>query len=354
MATSTWAPAGRAICAGVALALGTLGQPALAASFQGKTINIVIDSAAGGGTDTIARLVGTALGKNLPGQPAVVFRNLPGGGGIQANNYFYNQVAPDGLTLISGPRTSISPVKLRGSAVKYNPAEYRFIGGTARLGTIILLRREETPRISDAAAAPVVYGDVDGERSGLIALLWAKEYLKWNVRFILGYSGTPSLALAARRREIDMLSDSSVAHLLPSVADGLLPIVQFGALDDKNRRVARTAFPDVPIFDDLIMPKLSDKALKSYQSWRDDQLVDKWLALPPKTPDDIVATYRAAYIKAAADPTVVDLNKKAYGEDLPVYTGEAIEKIVKALVETDEADLTFLIDLKKKHGLPVN
>lgn len=333
-----------ALAAGILAGLGLFPVSASAqVSFQGKTINIIVNSAAGGGTDTIARLVGGALAKNLPGEPSVIFRNLPGGGGIQANNYFYSQVPPDGMTLLSGSRTQISPSKLNGSAVKYNPAEYRFVGGTERLGTIILVRKQEQGRIANPAAKPLVYGDVDGERSGLIALMWAKEYLNWNVRFILGYSGTPAIALAARSGEIDMLSDSSVAHVMPLIADGMVPVLQFGARDENDRRVARAVFPEVPIFDELIQPKLSGKALKAYQSWRDDQLVDKWLALPPKTPEDIVETYRAAYLKAAADPRIVDLNKKAYGEDLPSYSGSAIDEIVKNLVATDVDDLNFQI-----------
>lgn len=347
----------RCIALGASLTLIGLRFAPLASadvSFQGKTINIIINSAAGGGTDTIARLVGNALGKNLPGEPSVIYRNIPGGGGIQANNYFYNQVPPDGLTLLSGSRTQISPAKLRLAAVKYSPAEYRFIGGTERLGTIIVARKDQVVRLTNPAAQPLVYGDVDGERSGLVAVMWAKEYLGWNVRFILGYSGTPTLSLAIRRGEIDLVSDSSMAHIAPLMGDGIDPILQFGARDDKGQRVARAALPTVPIFDQTIVPKLSGPALKAYEAWRDDQLVDKWLALPPKTPDDIVETYRAAYLKAADDPKVVEVNRATYGEHLPSYSGAAIDKIVKDLVATDEEDLAFLIELKKKHGLPVN
>jgi tripartite-type tricarboxylate transporter receptor subunit TctC len=322
-------------------------------SFHGKTINIIINSAAGGGTDTIARLAGGALAKNLPGEPSLVFRNLPGGGGIQANNYFYSQVPPDGLTLLSGSRTQISPSQLHNGAVKYNPAEYRFVGGTERLGTIIVANKNRA-NLNNTSAEALVYGDVDGERSGLIAVLWAKEYMNWNVRFIVGYGGTSALSLAARRGEIDLIADSSVAHVIAMKDDGLLPIVQFGARDENDRRVARAVFPDLPIFDEMILPNLSGRALKAYKSWRDDQIVDKWLALPPKTPDEIVETYRAAYLKAAADPKVMDINRKTYGEDLPTFSGGAIDKVVRELVATEEEDLAFLLALKKKHGLPAN
>ena len=133
-------------------------------SFEGKTISLIINSNPGGGTDTIARLVGTVLAKNLPGEPDIIYRNLPGGGGIQANNYFYSQVKPDGLTILAGSNTQISPPKLRNAAVKYNPAEYRYIGGTERLGSLIVVRTSEMKRFTDPSAVPLVQGDIDGER----------------------------------------------------------------------------------------------------------------------------------------------------------------------------------------------
>lgn len=345
-----------AFAAGFGLLAVWFASPAQAeVSYKGKTIHIIINSTAGGGTDIAARLLGTALGKNLPGDPSVIFRNLPGGGGIQANNYFYSQVPPDGLTLLSGSRTQLSPTKLRLAAVKYNPAEYRFVGGTQRLGTVILVNKEQAARLNNPAAPPLVYGDVDGERSGLVAgMMWGKEFLGWNVRFVLGYSGMAALELAARRGEIDIVAFSVMSQLQPLMDNGMVPITQFGAWGDNDQRVARAAFPGVPLFDDMILPKLSGRALKAYEGSRDDQLVDKWLALPPKTPDAIVDTYRAAYMRAASDPKVMEINRRTYGEDVLPYSGEALDKITRALVATDEADLEFVIELKKKHGLPVN
>lgn len=323
-------------------------------SFGGKTVNLIINSNPGGGTDTIARLVGTVLVKNLPGEPDIVFRNLPAGGGIQANNYFYSQAKPDGLTMLAGSNTQISPPKLRNSAVKYNPADYRYIGGTERLGSVIVVRKSELKRFSDPNATPLVQGDIDGERDGLLMGLWGKEFLGWNIRFVIGYAGIPTVELAAKRGEIDIFANGNGTIISRMTGDGLVPVAQLGTRDDNDKIVPRTAFQDVPVFDSLITPKLSGVALRAYQSWRGDQLVDKWLALPPKTPDDITEAYRKAYLATTSDPKNKDILLRAFGDDWSALSGAAMDKIVQALVATSEEDLNFLIELKKKHGLPAN
>ncbi len=333
---------------------GATGHAHAEVSFQGKTVNIIINSNPGGGTDTIARIVGSALVKQLSGAPDVLYRNLPGGGGIQANNYFHSQVKPDGLTLLTGSNTQISPSKLRGSAVKYNPADYRFIGGTERLGSVMVARNSERARLSDSSSQSLVQGDIDGERDGLLMSLWGKEFLGWNVRFVIGYTSVPAVELAARRGEIDVFANGNASVITRMDAEGLGPVVQLGTRDENERIVPRTAFPNVPLFDEIIMPKLSGQALKAYQSWRGDQLIDKWIALPPNTPDDIVDTYRKAYLQATTDPKSKDVLHKAFGDDWGSYSGVTVDKIVKALVETSEADLAYLVELKKKHGLPAN
>ena len=116
-------------------------------SFKGKTIQMIINSRPGGGTDASARQIGSVMIKHLPGKPGIIFRNLPGGGGIKANNYFYRKVKPDGMTVLSGSRSQVSPFKLRHRAAKYDPSKYRFIGGTGRIGTLIMINKKETARL---------------------------------------------------------------------------------------------------------------------------------------------------------------------------------------------------------------
>src|SRR5665647_2021467 len=67
-------------------------------SFKDKRLIMLIGSETGGGTDTTGRLVAPYFNKYMPGNPNIVIQNMPGAGGIAAQNHFVTQVKPDGLT----------------------------------------------------------------------------------------------------------------------------------------------------------------------------------------------------------------------------------------------------------------
>src|SRR3954451_11007800 len=75
---------------------------AMDANLAGKSITIIVPSNAGGGSDSMGRLLGRYLHDYLPGKPSVVVQNIPGAGGIKAVNFFVQRIKPDGLTSIAG------------------------------------------------------------------------------------------------------------------------------------------------------------------------------------------------------------------------------------------------------------
>lgn len=321
-------------------------------SYKGKTITLIINSAASGGTDLASRMIGTFLAKYLPGEPRIVFRNIPGGGGVKANNYFATQVAPDGITFLGGSRTNLSPTKARGPQVKYDPATYEFIGGDANLGTVVIVRRAAVERLTNPKAAPVVYGDIDGTRAGALLGLWAKEAIGWNMRWVVGYQGQSALILAVQSGELDATALAPIARLQPMVDSGtFVAVAQFGVRDDSGRIVPRKAFPDVPLFSDLILPKLDGAARRAFLNLYSDFLVNKWIALPPRTPVAHVAAYRAAYQKVVHDPEYQKFARDDMGPDYTPLSGEQLQAIVQDLSATSDEDLQFVKALTKKYGI---
>src|SRR4051812_32106129 len=72
-------------------------QPADAA--WGRQISLYIGSTTGGGYDQYGRLLARHLGRHLPGLPAVVPRNMPGGGGREVINYIAVVAPRDGTAI---------------------------------------------------------------------------------------------------------------------------------------------------------------------------------------------------------------------------------------------------------------
>src|SRR4029077_6174917 len=90
---------GRVLASSMALMVALIASPAPSWAadeddfYRGKTITIIIPIGPGGAYDAYARLMSRHLGKQLPGNPLIIARNMPGGGGVIASNHLYN-VAP--------------------------------------------------------------------------------------------------------------------------------------------------------------------------------------------------------------------------------------------------------------------
>src|SRR5215470_19773902 len=112
----------------VVLALGRFALPAMAQDFyRGKTINLIVGNAAGGGYDIYARLLARYMGRYIPGEPSLVVRNMPGAGGMVLSNYIYSQAPRDGLTLGLMARSNPIEPLLGNVSAKYRPEEFFWV-----------------------------------------------------------------------------------------------------------------------------------------------------------------------------------------------------------------------------------
>src|SRR3954469_291625 len=81
---------------------GIAAHPLIAAEkapfYQGRTLNIVINFAAGGPTDIESRIYAKHLSRHIPGNPTIMIQNMGGGGGLTAVNYLAEVAKADGYT----------------------------------------------------------------------------------------------------------------------------------------------------------------------------------------------------------------------------------------------------------------
>src|SRR5258708_676112 len=114
----------------LALAAALMAHPAQTAeSYAGKTVELIVGAAPGGGYDIYARAVGRHLGRHLPGEPTIVIKNMPGAGSAKAAQYISTMAPKDG-TSIGGimPGAIMGPLLDDRTAPLFDPTKVQYIG----------------------------------------------------------------------------------------------------------------------------------------------------------------------------------------------------------------------------------
>ena len=130
------------LSAGALLWGATLSLGAGAQAYPNKSITLVVPFAAGGPTDVVARLLGTAMTRTL-GQPVVVENKIGAGGTIAANAV--RQAAPDGYTfLIHHNGMGTAPALYR--KLPFNPlTDFEYVSQVVDVPMTLLGRKDFPP-----------------------------------------------------------------------------------------------------------------------------------------------------------------------------------------------------------------
>ena len=179
--------------------------------YQGKTLRIVVSSAAGGGSDTTARILARHLSRYVPGNPAIIVENMPGGGDIVGINYVYNVAKPDGLTLLFSTGAPITQL-LNPPEMKFDILKTQFIGGSSE-SVAAFIRNDKTgiKSVSDLtkATGPIVLGGTQVGSIKDISLRVAMNLLDVKTKYVTGYGGSGPARLAFERGEINFTQEST-------------------------------------------------------------------------------------------------------------------------------------------------
>ena len=334
------------------LLLALLGQaaitPALARSpnfFKGKTLTLVISSSAGGGYDTLGRLVAHFLSTHLP-VSSIVVRNMPGAGGIVATNYLYREASKDGLTIgLVQNNTPFEPLYGTKQA-DYDARKFNWLGSPSTETSILIVwRTSPVNTIQDVMKRQITVAS-SGEHStpSFYARLLNKT-LKTKMKIVVGYPGQSEAWLAMERGEVDGYPTMFYSSLMATHPDAIKKhqiklLVQYGLKKEP-------ALPNVPFAPDLV------------KNPRDKLLLETGLAgisigrpfvAPPGVPKARVAELRNALAATFADPKYI---AKANSIHLAVNkprSGPELARTIEAAYKAPAAVLARLRRLTSRPG----
>jgi tripartite-type tricarboxylate transporter receptor subunit TctC len=267
-------------------ASGAYAQDA-AASYPNRPIRIIVCVPAGGGVDTVTRIVADGLQKRL-GQAVVVENRAGAAGNIGAEAVF--TADPDGYTLLAAQPSPLTVNPLLYKTIAFDPTQFEPVAIMTTVANVLLVRPDFPAKtaqefIAYAKANPgkINYASQGiGTTSHLTAALFEK--VTGTTLVHVPYKGTaPALNdLIASHVDLIFMELASAIKLHQGGKARILAVATAA-------RIANLA--DIPTLDEA--------GVKSFES-------GTWnaIAAPPKTPAAIVAKLNKAVDEVLKSPDV--------------------------------------------------
>jgi tripartite-type tricarboxylate transporter receptor subunit TctC len=270
--------------------------------YKGKTVSIVI-GAKTGSLAVAAQLVARHLSRFIPGEPTVIFRQMPGGAHLNATNHIYNVSEADGLTILAANPNVAMGQLAKLPNVRFDINKYIWLGSSGADGAMFAIRTslpfKTFKEMKDSGQEFVAGTTGPGSNAHDMPLL-LKEFAGLKLRLVSGYSANSDILLAVDRKEADAWSALATTVQLAVDRGSVRPLVR-----------SRTPVPgwnQLPVDESLTNDKVG-KALMALRGI--PQSIGRAFAVRPGTPADRVAILRTAIAKTVNDPQFQAEAKKA-------------------------------------------
>jgi tripartite-type tricarboxylate transporter receptor subunit TctC len=317
-------------------------QEALAQVYKGKTVYVVIGSAAGGGFDTYGRLIARHIGKHIPGNPNVVPQNMPGAGGSAAATHVATVAAQDG-TYIGAvhPAVIMDPVLGDRSKSKFDVTKLNWIGSANSDTYVCVLRADaKVKSFADAQSMEVILGASSDAASTRDFPTLLNNVLGTKFKLVAGYSGNREVMLAVDKNEVQGICGAGWSSVLAVRSqwfkDGTVNVLaqeNIAGHPDLNKQ-------GIPKTIDFAKTPEQKQILELYYN---QETFGRPYMMGQNVPKDRVEAIRAAFIMALKDPDLLAEAKKS-NLDIEMLDGAALQKIVENIFALDQS----VIDKTKK------
>jgi tripartite-type tricarboxylate transporter receptor subunit TctC len=298
--------------------------------YAGKTISIYIGTGEGPGALTAyPRAIAQVIGRYIPGNPAILVRNMPGAGGIKAANFIYAIAPQDGTAWGFITRGFVRAPMLGTPQAQFDPTKYQWIGTTSQETSVAAVWAAGTQvrSIADATTQEVVFGGTSlSTDTGLFPTI-LNRLIGTKFKVIVGYKSSTDVDLAMERGEVQgkiwtwgSLKSGNTADWVADKKVSLL--AQFGLQKARD-------LPDLP------------RALDFAKTPQDRQVMELIFAplalgypsfMGPGVPPERVEIMRRAFDRTMQDPEFIDLMKQQ-SLVLDPATGEDVQAIVQRLYQ---------------------
>ena len=288
---------------GLLISPGAAGAQDVASFYRTQTIKLVVGSPPGGSYDLYARAIARHLGEHLPGQPAVIVQNMPGGGGYAAANNLFNTAPRDGTVIATFSRSVPMQPLIDDTGVRFDPRKFAWIGSPSdEVGVTLSSSASPIKSIEDVRRrGMVVAATGPGTDSNVYARVIARA-LSLDIKIVTGYTGAADMLLAVQRGEAEGSAGISWSSLWPAHKELIENhkvniLLQLGL-----RGGSDAALKGIPLAVDLVKTPAERAVLEVIFA---RQTMAYPFAAPPDVPPERLAALRSAFAATMADPAFI-------------------------------------------------
>ena len=307
---------------------GLMGVPqAFGQFYQGKTIRFIVSSSPGGGNDTYTRLLARHIPRHIPGRPRIVVENMPGGGGLVAANYLYEQARRDGTVMEQINWNVWHYQGIKDKRGRFDFSKMHAVGAIVIENAIFYSRPDRFKSIEDIhKSGKLATVGVSGRQSTGFILGRLLEKVTGYKLFdmVMAYPGARQYSLAIRQGEVDT-SSNTTSSFFDQLGDlykegKLVMLAQAGTTKGDRSET----FPDTPTLRELAT---SEKGKEIAEMTQFFQFYGRPYYLPQEVPEDRVKIMREAFDKTMKDQKFL-AEAKRLRRPIDPLSGEELQKVV--------------------------
>jgi tripartite-type tricarboxylate transporter receptor subunit TctC len=318
----------------VILATGALAPQAAraqnpAAFYAGKSIELDIGYSVGGGYDLYGRLLARHLGKHIPGNPAIVPKNMEGAGSLRLANYLYMAAPRDGTVIGIVARGIAFDPLLNESGAGYDATKLSWLGSANNdVSVCVALTTAGITSFDQLYDRSLTIGSTGIADDTYQFPAVVNAVLGTKFKIVTGYPGGNDVSLAIERGEVDGRcgwSWSSVMTTRPTwVAEKkIVVLVQMSLAKHPD-------LPDVPLIMDIAK---TDEQRQIFKLIFSRQVMGRPFLAPPGLPPERLAALRKAFDDTMADKEFL-ADAAANKFEINPVPGTQIQAMIKESYET--------------------
>ena len=184
--------------------------------YRGKTLRMLIGYGPGGGYDLYGRLVAEFLPRFIPGNPAIVPQNMPGGGSLVAAKFMYDGAPKDG-TVFGSLAQTLALDSMVNTTAKIDVTQFKYLGRVVtNIDTGVALPKSGIKSFEDLRQKQYVVGASGGGSTTVLFPSALNAYAGAKFKLVRGYQGTTDIILAMERGEVDIVGAYGLPGILVS------------------------------------------------------------------------------------------------------------------------------------------